>query len=256
MAVLPDSSLPVPLYRQVFGILRQRILDSVYAPGEQLLTEEGLASEFGVSRATIRQSVGELVRQGMVDRRQGKGTFVLPITKQHVGQRFSGSLADLIAETKRARVKNLQVERDALTPERIANQLNLDSRLATLVRRTRTIDGQVFSYTVNYLPPELGKLVSREELKDNGLMTLLETKNLRFGVAQQTIRAELADLQVAKNLSMDFGAPVLFVERLLFDDEGIPVQFVQSWYRADLYEFKVTLDMSAAANQSLRAHLA
>ena len=72
---LPDASLSVPLYRQVFMMLRQRIVDRVYAPGEQLLREDGLAAEFGVSRATIRQAIGELVRQGLVDRKQGRGTF-------------------------------------------------------------------------------------------------------------------------------------------------------------------------------------
>ena len=98
---LPDASLSVPLYRQVFMMLRQRIVDREYAPGEQLLREDGLAAEFGVSRATIRQAIGELVRQGLVDRKQGRGTFVLPTSHPPLGQRFRGSLADLIAETDR-----------------------------------------------------------------------------------------------------------------------------------------------------------
>lgn len=249
--VVPDASLPVPLYRQVFGILRQRIADSVYAPGEQLQTEERLAEEFGVSRATIRQSVGELVRQGMVDRKQGKGTFVLPMTKQHLGQRFSGSLADLIAETKRARVQNPKVEYRARIPKRIADKLQLADMFATIVRRTRAIDGYAFAFTVNYIPVELGRLITVDELKTTGLMTLLESKSSRFGLAQQVIRAELADIEVSSQLSMDFGAPVLFVERLLMDEHGQPIQFVQSWYRADRYEFNVTLDLAAPSGERI-----
>jgi DNA-binding FadR family transcriptional regulator len=55
----------------VLGVLRQRINDGVYAEHDQLPPEDRLAAEFGVSRATIRQAVGELVRHGLVDRRQG-----------------------------------------------------------------------------------------------------------------------------------------------------------------------------------------
>jgi GntR family transcriptional regulator len=249
MVAVPDASLPVPLYRQVFGILRQRIVDSAYAPGEQLHTEDQLAEEFGVSRATIRQSVGELVRQGLVDRKQGKGTFVLPVTKKHLGQRFSGSLADLIVEAKRAGVKNVTIDYKASIPQRIADKLQLADTLATVVRRARTIDGYVFAFTKNYIPPRLGELITVGELKASGLMTLLESKNIRFALARQVIRAELADIEVSSQLTMDIGAPVLFVERLLIDENGQPVQFVQSWYRADLYEFSVTLNLAAASGE-------
>jgi GntR family transcriptional regulator len=241
MGALPDSSLPVPLYRQVFGILRQRIVDSVYAAGDQLLTEDGLAAEFGVSRATIRQAVGELVKQGLVDRKQGRGTFVLPGAGHLLGQRFRGSLADLISETERAKVRHVEVSHGSTLQKRIAEALKLDDPVATVVRRTRTIDGKTFAYTVNYLPRPYSQLVSVKELRKVGLMTLLESKGVKFASAHQSIRAELADLEVCSRLNMDFGEAVLFAERLLFDSEQRPIQFVQTWYRGDLYEYSVML---------------
>lgn len=253
--VLPDASLPVPLYRQVFGILRQRIVDSVYAVGEQLLTEDGLAAEFGVSRATIRQAVGELVQQGLVDRKQGRGTFVLPSVGHMLGQRFQGSLQDLILETERAKVRNVEVSHGQTPQPRIAEALKLEEPAVTIVRRTRTIDGRAFAFTVNYLPPPYNKLVNVKELRKVGLMTLLESKGVRFASGHQSIRAELADLEVCSRLGMDFGEAVLFVERLLFDDDGKPIQFVQTWYRGDLYEYSVTLGFDEDGG-SLRAHLA
>lgn len=241
MAALPDSSLPVPLYRQVFGILRQRIVDSVYDSGEQLMTEDALAAEFGVSRATIRQAVGELVRQGLVDRKQGRGTFVLPGVGHVLGQRFRGSLADLISETERAKVKHVEVSHSCKLQKRIAEALKLEDPVATIVRRARTIDGKTFAFTVNYLPHPYGQLVSVKELRKVGLMTLLETKGVKFASAHQSIRAELADLEVSSRLEMDFGEAVLFAERVLFDPTQQPIQFVQTWYRGDLYEYSVML---------------
>jgi GntR family transcriptional regulator len=252
---LPDASLPVPLYRQVFMMLRQRIIDREYAPGEQLVREDGLAAEFGVSRATIRQAIGELVRQGLVDRKQGRGTFVLPTPHPPLGQRFRGSLADLIAETDRAGVRQVQVAHRAPVRQRIADALKLDGKLATIVRRTRTVDTALFAYTVNHLPERYGRLLSVRELRQTGLMTLLESKGVRFASAQQSIRAELADVEVSGRLKMDFGGAVLFAERLLFDDQGSPVEFVQSWYRGDLYEYSVSLALGKE-EADLRTHLA
>lgn len=251
----PDPSLSVPLYRQVFAIMRQRIVDAVYAPGDQLPPEDGLAAEFGVSRATIRQAVGELVQQRLLDRKQGRGTFVLPTSGHTLGQRFRGSLADLISETARAKVRHVEVTHSCPVQRRIADALGLDTAVATVVRRTRTIDGKIFAYTVNHLPPRYGHLVSAKELRGIGLMTLLTNKGVHFATARQSIRAELADIEVCSRLEMDFGAAVLFAERLLFDREDQPIQFVQSWYRGDLYEFSVTLG-SQGENDDLRSQLA
>ena len=254
-SALPGSRISVPLYGQVLGVLRQRIIDGVYAPGDQLQPEDGLATEFRVSRATVRQAVGELVRQGLVDRRQGRGTFVLAVDEHHYGQRFSGSLSDLIAETMRSKALDAEVQRQADIPQRIADALRLDKPVATIVRRTRAIENQAFAYTINYIPERYGELISKADLRKTGLMTLLGEKGVRLGSAQQLIRAEQADIEVCERLRMEFAAPVLYAERLLLTVDDEPVQFVKSWYRADLYEYRVNLEADGGADD-LAFHLA
>lgn len=242
VTILPGSRVSMPLYGQVLGVLRQRIVDGVYGPGDQIEPEDRLAAEFGVSRATVRQAIGELVRQGLVDRRQGRGTFVLPAGDQHpYGQRFSGSLSDLIAETTRSKAIDTVVEREADIPPGIAQALELEPAVATIVRRTRAIENRVFAYTVNYIPERFSRLISEADLRASGLMTLLGKKGVQLGSAQQLIRAELADIEISEHLEVDFAAPLLYVERLVFAVDESPVQFVKSWYRADLYEYRVTL---------------
>jgi GntR family transcriptional regulator len=251
---LPGSRISVPLYGQVLGVLRQRIMDGIYAPGDQIQPEDQLATEFGVSRATVRQAVGELVAQGLVDRRQGRGTFVLPIDHHPYGQRFSGSLSDLIAETTRSKAIETDVSRKAAIPARIAESLGLTEPVATIVRRTRAIEGKAFAYTVNYLPPRYADLISERELRRTSLMDLLLSKGVRLGSAQQLIRAEQADIEVCERLRMEFAAPVLYAERLVLAVDDDPVQFVKTWYRADLYEYRVNLKINGSDDQ--RFHLA
>ena len=69
-----DSALALPLYHQVAGILRQRIEEGVYPAGARLNSEDELAVEFDVSRATVRQAMSELALEGRVIRRRGRGT--------------------------------------------------------------------------------------------------------------------------------------------------------------------------------------
>lgn len=242
------SSSPVPLYHQIFTILRQRVVNGTYEPGGRLATEEELAAEFGVSRATIRQAVGELVRLGMISRRQGRGTFVPMDIPKQLGQRFRGSLADLIQETQRARTSTIHIERESLIPGLIAESLALDHRVATVIRRTRTIDGKVFAYTVNYLPRAIGDLLEEDDLRQDSLMATLERRGIRLAGATQSIHAQLADPNVSLQLETDFGAAVLFVERLLWGPRRRPVEVVQTWYRGDMYEYTVTLHVRERRN--------
>jgi len=164
-------------------------------------------------------------------------------------------LRDLISETKRAGIREVEVLRDVQFPSRVAAALQLPEAIGTMVRRTRTMDGRPFSFTVNHLPPRYGEMVSEEELRGVGLMTLLERKGVTFTGATQAIRAQLADVEVSRALGIEFGAPVLFVERLLLATRGEPCELVHSWYRGDMYEYRVQLEAGKEA-RDLRSHLA
>jgi GntR family transcriptional regulator len=250
----PDS--PIPLYHQISQEIYRRIAEGNYAADGAMPTEADLSMEFEVSRATVRQAIGELVDQRLVVRRRGSGTFLRKGAERVLGQRFRGSLLDLMNETRRAGIGDLEVRSDAPIPARIAEMLRLKAPVGSVVRRTRTMDGEPFSYTINYLPPEVGALLSRAELKAQPVMWLLEAKGLRLIGATQSIRAQLADAEVSSRLSQPLGAAVLFVERLVMAEPDRPVELVQSWYRGDRYEYSVGLDLKRRSPERLHDQLA
>lgn len=239
-----DSAQVLPLYHQVAGILRQRIEDGIYPIGGRLLAEDELAAEFDVSRATIRQAVGELVMEGLVVRRQGRGTYVEKRDTKVLQQRFRGSLGDLIDESHRAKTRNLELSQDVQIPLYIAELLQLESPRGTIVKRTRTMDGQPFALTITYLPPDLGHVLTEVGLHKKALMELLIDSDVILSSATQAIRAQLADLDVCSQIDVEVGAAVLMVERIVHDSTGRPVEYVRSWYRGDRYEYAVTLDLT------------
>jgi GntR family transcriptional regulator len=246
-------SSPITLYHQVGVLLRQRISDGTYREGDRLPAEKQLAAELDVSRATLRQALGELSEAGLIRREQGRGTFVAASAEQ-VGQRFHGSLAQLLAETERAGVAEVEIARGVELPRGVVERLGLDQGEGTIVRRVRTIDGGPFAYTVNYLPAAIGGLVDEQALRAHGLMGLLQSRGARIVSATQAITAEPADLPVSRGLAIDLGAPVLAVERILHGPDG-PIQLVRSWYRSDRYVYTVSFDR-AEADSNLEQRLA
>jgi len=240
-----DNALALPLYHQVAAILRQRINDAYYPVGGRLLSEDELAAEFSVSRATIRQAIGQLVVEGLVVRKQGSGTFVQPQTHPMLQQRFRGSLGDLIRESSEARTRELDLAHDQPFPWRIANALQLDTPKGTIVRRTRTMGDEPFAYTVTYLPPDLGRLLTKSLLRKTALMKVLIDHGTALTSATQSITAQLADPEVCTKIDVELGSAVLYVERIVNDTTGRAVEFVQTWYRGDRYEYTVSLDLAA-----------
>lgn len=231
-------SSPIPLYHQVGALLRQRIAEGVYPVDTRLPAENDLAEELGVSRATLRQAMAELVRVHLVRREQGRGTFVLEAAEPPGGQRFVGSLGRLLAETERAGVASVELQRSVPLPADVRRRLELDDPPGVVVRRVRTLDGLPFAYTINYLPPELGELVDESALHGQGLMQVLQARGVVIHSATQAISAERADVRVSQGLDLDLDAPVLAVERLVTGPNR-PIQLVRSWYRTDRYVYSV-----------------
>ena len=69
-----------PLYQQLYQLLRNKILAGEWHPDEMLPSEADLIAQYQVSRATVRQALDELVSDGLIYRKQGRGTFVAPPT--------------------------------------------------------------------------------------------------------------------------------------------------------------------------------
>src|SRR5262245_37445381 len=105
----------IPLYYQLENLLREKILSGVFAPGDRIPTESDLIRQYGVSRITVRQALSALAGEGLIERRQGRGTFVTERkTKRRVfeGQiHLTGSLDEIIVMGLEAPVKVVEMNR-------------------------------------------------------------------------------------------------------------------------------------------------
>lgn len=240
----------VPLYYQLEILLREKISSGVYAQGDQLPTEDELIAEYGVSRITVRQALATLASEGVIERRQGRGTFIAkqqPVAAQAESQfegiiHLTGSLDELIAMGQSTPVKVLDInliKADAQAAELLELQ---PGDPVSRIERLRLLDGKPYGLLINYFPAEIGVRLSLEDLSQGSVLEQLETKiGLRLHKGIQEITASLADPYVAGRLEVPVGSALLSIENTIYDAEKKPVEYVRVLYRSDLYRYRVLL---------------
>jgi len=235
--------LPAPRYHQVYVALRGWIADGSYPPGARLPAEPELCRAFGVSRITLRRAVGELVGQGALVRRQGSGTFVCeaPVTRTLKPdlRELSRRVAGLGASTA---VRELRVDWVTADAETCAALELPPAARVQRSTRVRLRDGIRIGYITVWLPEAIGQRLGHAELRRSTVLESLERAGFRAAAAEQTIGAALAGLELAHALGVAAGTPVVRVERVVRGDDGRPIERVLALWRADAYEYRMTLE--------------
>lgn len=235
----------LPVYYQIKQILKNSIINGEYQPGDKIPSENELAEQFRVSRLTARQAILQLVQEGFLVTKRGTGTFVTEDQAliSSFNLEFSGFMDELFSQIVQSRTKSVQMARiTAPAPIKAKLELAGDNPEVIQLKRVRFRKGRSFAYTVNYLPLELGLKISKDELLNKSLMQMMEQDfGIKFTEAFQTIEASFADQEVAEKLEVASGSPILYVERIMYEQKRKPVEVVQSSYRGDLYKYIVRL---------------
>ncbi|HEY1748331.1 MAG TPA: GntR family transcriptional regulator [Xanthobacteraceae bacterium] len=237
--------------KQVYMVLRDRILSGALAFGVKLPTENDLAERYGVSRVTVRRALGELARERLIERRRSAGTRVTyrpgpaPITAD-----ISGVLANLADMGRRTAVKLIAFEYVPAAGA-VAQALGVapDQLLQRSVR-VRALDRVPFSYLTTHVPEDIAVTFSKQELASRPLLELLERAGVKIGNARQRISAGLATPEVAQALDVRTGSPLIELMRVVCDRSGRAVEHLHALYRPDRYAFEMDLVRSGAAAES------
>lgn len=237
----------VPLYHQIYVVLRERILDGRF-DDRPLPSELDLAADFKVSRVTMRRALQALVEEGLIARGRGKGTFVQrrggPEDPDDARGDLSGLLENLLVLGQKSSVKVLEVELLPPPPQvQRALRLKLGARVQRAVR-VRSYRGEPIAHLTTFVPEALAEGFGRRELAAKPMLALLEDAGVRIGSAQQTLSATVADAAVAEHLNLRPGAALLAVERIVFDAHGQPVEFLHGLYPPDRFEYRMELTRS------------
>jgi len=236
-----NDSPPLPTYYLINNLIRKRILDGTYPLGTKIPSEMELSEEFGVHRLTARHALTLLVQEGYLKRFRKRGTFVSRRAKEFVGLEFSGSFDDLFDHVAKFKAKKIEILKQP-PPEMVADLFQLDPKKdeVTVIKRVRFLGKSPASFTVSYLPLDIGDKLSKEDLYQMSLLKIFKEKlNIPLGEAFQTIELTVADKYVAEALKIPLGGQILLIQRTFFTRDGKPFDFVQSFYKGEKFRFFV-----------------
>lgn len=235
----------MPLYHQVEQLIRFRVSKGEYQPGQQIPSENELCQELGVSRITVREALRELVNEKILRRVQGKGTFVAPPQPSGLPPiKYVGFIDEIYERVRKLSVKTVEMSEAPATDE-VRRILGLGAEVTTITRikRLRYTGDEPFSFTINYLPTAIGSRVKADDLYSVPLLAVLEG-DLKIPVirAEETVEAAPADPEISARLAIPALYPVMHIKRIMFTKGNQPFEIVESYYRADKYQYSVTLN--------------
>jgi GntR family transcriptional regulator len=235
-----DESSSLPLYQQLQRALREAIDKRLLAPDDALPAERDLAIEFDVSRITVRKAIDGLVGEGLLVRRQGSGTFVRARVEKNFSKLTSFS-EDMRARGRNPRSVWLKRAAGTVSPE---EALTLRSSPGTPVYRFHRIRFADDAPMCLEYATLLASCLPAINAVENSLYEALEKAGNRPVRALQRLRAVLFTQEQADLLAAQEKDAGLLVERLGFHRDGRAVEFTQSYYRGDTYDFVAELNAS------------
>ena len=229
----------VPIYRQIRDALVHEIRE-FYKAGDSLPSENELAGRFGVNRHTLRRAIDELVMDGFVERRHGKGVYVLePAINYTIGSttRFTETLESL-GHTTASRVLRKQI-----VPARsgVACRLQIqECEEVTFIETLREVEGKPFCIISHFLPHKICPEVMTSY--DHGSLHnfIREHCGIVLKRSESLISAVLPEAVDARLLNMPRHSPVLRVKSINLDtSSNNPVEYAVTRFRGDATQLKI-----------------
>lgn len=232
-----------PTVRRIRELLRVAIVQRLL-PGDMLPTEGELMSRYDVSRGVIRDTLELLRTEGLIDRLQGAGTFVVSREREVIHIEQLGAMVRNIDDGD-ARVRwDLLVYEVATAPPLIAERLHLaQGTHIVYAERRQTLDGEPVMLRSSWLPRDIGDILLADPAAHRRSLDDLVEKKLGHSVERADLRIEatLVDAATSTALSLTEGAPLILLERLTYDIFGRPVEYGHARIRAD--RFALTTNM-------------
>ena len=239
---MPDTPGYRPLYRQVYDIMVRKVAQGVWRPGASLPSEQNLAKEMGVSQGTMRKVLDALTAENLLERRQGKGTFIAENTQEHPLFRFFRIARPGGKRMTPERVDETVKLRASRAIERTKLGLARTDKVVEIVR-TRHIEKVPSIHETIVLPAPLFPGIEKRPSLPNSLYSIYQSDyGLNIVATHEELSAQLATAADQEELGIPKGGPILVIERLAVSLQDQKVEWRISRVRSSDLVYAVTLN--------------
>lgn len=231
-----------PLYKQLKQVLKHKIQQGTYLPGESLPGERHLMEDFGVSRMTVRNAISELVQESVLIKRHGSGTYVNPKTTERLFLNLYGLVEELRLSGHEISIELIgSVTKPA--GKRARKELKLENGDTILnYKRLIRADGEAILFTNSNITSSLSEVYKSISLDiaSDVIYEHLETCGYNVTDARQKIVAGFPNRLEAEHLNCDINTPLLILYRTTYLDGDRPIIFSRAVY-GKKYSFNLDL---------------
>lgn len=238
-----SSDERLPLYQRLRDQLARQIANNRWRPGEAIPTEAVLASEYQLSIGTVRKAIDKLVEEGVLERHQGRGTFIRRPQFQSSLFRFF-RFQTLAGERQVPESRILNIE-SLPAPSAVSQALGLppEAEVIRLVR-LRLLEGSPVLAEEIWLPKAPFQALLTADLDRQGPLLYPIYEALCGQVvasAEETLTAEAVAEVHARLLRIETNSPVVVIERLARNYAGQPLEWRRSRGHASHFRYSVEI---------------
>lgn len=230
----------IPLYSQLVSIVKRNITAGTLGAGELLPSEAELCKTFNISRSTVRQAIGSLEAEGLVVRKQGRGTFVAEPKMRRKTENVYSFTSEISSMGLTPSSTLIEFEIITPTPD-LMKVLELNSADKTIYRftRIRNVDDEPLILETSFYPQYIYPKLTRELLRTHSFYSLLYEVGIAPASAVDSYEAVTLGREEAELLHCRPGSCAFSVQRRTRTETGMIYEYTQSLIRAD----RVTLDI-------------
>ncbi|MFC0559136.1 GntR family transcriptional regulator [Halalkalibacter alkalisediminis] len=235
-----NSSTSQPLYIQLKEIIKSDIKSGQYTSNQQLPTETDLCDQYSVSRITARRAITDLVEEGFLERRQGKGTFVKRRSYKRELISVNGFSEHMLQVGRKPRSQVLSCLIISAN-EKTADSLSISTGDPILeLKRINYIDSEPFGLDTSYYSltrfPRLERYITQS---DSTYQTLSTHYNIEIAHNSRILNVVFANHNQAELLNCDLGTPLFYTEKIAYDKDMIPIHSSSLYIQADKATFTI-----------------
>ncbi|MDN5927057.1 MAG: GntR family transcriptional regulator [Hyphomicrobiales bacterium] len=248
-----DRQSPIALYAQLAAVLRSDMENGRLGAGERIESETALAQRFQVSRVTVRLALQDLADNGLLVRKQGKGTYVSRPAVQFDLQKTPGFFDILFEQGHNPRTRLLSFgPRDPILE--VSRVLRLGAgEQPILLERLYLVDEKPIALGRGWLRAEASRVSWADADNHSTAWILEELLGTAVAHSEIAIRATTAGRVISRMLALPARSPILVGIRTSFDQQGRPVEFGQFFLNPDAYEFTFGSDHPIPIASTIRA---
>ena len=223
-----------PLYLQLKNKIKKEIRSGILKPGDKLPSETQMQKEYGMSRVTVRNAMTELEVEGYIIKVQGKGSFVAQsdMLRLPIG---------VTSFTEDAKMQGIELESKVLEAGLKTETTEMDREFFGLqdgepvmcIKRVRCVNGMPLIIEENHLSASL-KNLAQEDLTGS-LYDILMNKYhmIPANKGRRSVKITFATGEIAEQLQLSMGTPVIESEMCVLDMNGEPIHTVKDIVRGD-----------------------